>query len=109
MRDGYIADKPVGWWSVYETLDLRGGKAEYLVDECEDMIEIHYEDGMCIDIGKYAADSPADSVYCITVVPSDDINGWQNIIETVEVNHKKDLYDKIQETIYKYQTLGSAL
>ena len=103
MRDGHGADKPVGWWSVYETLRLYGGKAEYLVDECEDMIEIHYEDGMCIDVGKYDDESSAGPLYCITVVPSDDIKGWQNIIETVEVADKKDLYDKIQATIEKYR------
>ena len=87
------------WWGIYESLDLHGGKINYIGDELEDMIEIFYQDGMLIDIGK----SLQDNIYYITVVSSDDIKGWKNPLEIISVPDKKNLYDKIQETIEKYQ------
>ena len=87
------------WWEIYESLQLHGGTVNYIGDELEDMIEIFYPDGMLIDVGK----SSQDNIYYITVVSSDDIKEWENPLETISVTDKKNLYDKIQETIEKYQ------
>lgn len=87
------------WWKAYESLDLLGGRINYICDDDEDMIEIRYNDGMLIDVGKCSF----DSIYYISIVPSDDKNGWKNILEEIPVSDKKDLYDKIQEIILKYR------
>ena len=87
------------WWGIYESLNLHGGRINYIGDELEDMIEIFYQDGMLIDIGK----SSKDNIYYITVVLSNDIEGWRNPLEIISVIDKKDLYYKMQETIEKYR------
>ena len=57
------------WWKKYESLNLLGGRINYISDDLEDMIEISYSDGMFIDIGKptrenicllYTSPSPRD-------------------------------------------------
>ena len=39
------------WCDEYEKLNLLDGKASFVLDDDEDMIEIHYHDGMLIDVG----------------------------------------------------------
>lgn len=88
-----------GWWDDYKELDLKGGRINFIIEDDEDMIEIFYDDGMLIDIGKPTA---CDS-YCITVVSSNDADGWNNPIAQIDVNYKKDLVSKIQEIIDKFR------
>ncbi|MBQ8783752.1 MAG: hypothetical protein IJZ57_08280 [Clostridia bacterium] len=86
------------WYDVYKNLDLLSGEIEFILEDDQDMIEIHYNDGMSIDVG-YIEDLQS---YYITVVSTDDEKGWEKPLEEIEVKSKDKLYEKIQETIYKY-------
>ena len=87
------------WYDDYEKLDLSDGKISFILEDDEDMIEIHYKDGMLIDVG-YIEHMHS---YFITVVSSDSDEGWKNPLEEIQVEDKTVLADKIQETIYKYR------
>lgn len=86
------------WYDVYKNLDLLSGKIEFILEDNQDMIEINYHDGMLIDVG-YIEDLQS---YYITVVSTDDEKGWEKPLEEIEVKSKDNLYERIQETIYKY-------
>lgn len=88
------------WYDEYTNLDLFQGDIRFISDDDEDMIEIRYYDGMLIDVG-YMKESP--SAYYITVVSTDDAKGWEAPLEEIKVIIKGELFDKIQETIYKYR------
>ena len=87
------------WQSEYQDLNLQNGKICFILEDDEDMIEISYDDGMLIDIGKPSSKNS----YYITVVSSNDKIGWENPIVEIEVNDKQDLLKTIQETILKYR------
>ena len=87
------------WYDVYKKLELLSGKIEFISENDQDMIEIHYDDGMLIDLG-YIEDLQS---YYITIVSSDDEKGWEKPLEQIEVRNKAVLFEKIQETIYKYR------
>ena len=87
------------WYDDYKKLDLSGGKILFISEDDEDMIEIHYKDGMLIDVGYIERMRS----YFITVVSSDTADGWKQPVEEVKVEDKTVLADKIQETIYKYR------
>ena len=89
------------WWKAYSGLNLRGGKIEFISDDDEDMITIHYEDGMLIDVGRY----DVDHRYCITVVSSDDEHGWGAPLAVSCSDDKRDLPAKIQEAIFKFRPM----
>ena len=80
-------------------LNLMKGKIWFISDDDEDMIKIHYKDGMVIDVGYLESMHS----YFITVVSSDTIDGWKNPLDEISVVEKSLLVDKIQETIYKYR------
>ena len=86
-----------GWWDNYQGLNLCGGKINFILEDDEDMIEITYDDGMLIDVGK----PMSGNHYCITVVSSDDETGWNNPISEITVLDKKELVGKLQESILK--------
>lgn len=90
------------WWETYEKLNLCGGKIRFICEDDEDMIEITYQDGMLIDVGKPTYDE--QSRYCITVVASDSIEGWESPLADVYVPNKGDLVEKLQEVIFKFRT-----
>ena len=87
------------WYDDYDKLDLSGGKISFVSEDDEDMIEIHYKDGMIIDIGYIERMRS----YFITVVSSDTAEGWKKPMEEIKVEDKTALVDKIQDTIYKYR------
>ena len=87
------------WSDDYKNLDLKGGQINFIIEDDEDMIEIFYDDGMLIDIGK----PTVCDYYCIIVVSSNDAKGWNNPIAQIDVQHKKDLVSKIQDTIDKFR------
>ena len=87
------------WYDDYDKLDLSGGKISFISEDDEDMIEIHYKDGMLIDVGYIERMRS----YFITVVSSDTAEGWKKSVEEIKVEDKTVLVDKIQETIYKYR------
>lgn len=87
------------WIEEYSNLDLKNGEIKFICDDDQDMIEIRYDDGMLIDVGYVEEDRK----YYITVVKSDDKNGWQNPLEIVEVSSKEVLPVKIQNTVMKYR------
>lgn len=89
------------WWDDYKGLDLCDGKIIFIIEDDEDMIEITYDDGMLIDVGKPAT---AD-YYCITVVVSNNEIGWRNPIAEITVSNKQDLIYKIQETIIRFRKI----
>lgn len=89
------------WVDAYRGLNLCNGKIEFILEDDEDMIEITYDDGMFIDVGKPST----TDYYCITVVSSNDEFGWTNPISEIVVTDKKDLVQKIQETILKYRQM----
>lgn len=88
------------WWKIYESLNLFGGELKSICDDDEDMLEITYEDGMMIDVGMYSY----KNCYCITVVSSNSTDGWRNPLAKIDVHNKKDLFNKIQDTIIKFRT-----
>jgi hypothetical protein len=87
------------WYDEYRDLNLCNGEIRFILEDDEDMVEILYDDGMLIDVGKPSSTNS----YYITVVSSNDKVGWENPIEEIEVNAKQDLVQKIQETILKYR------
>ena len=87
------------WYDDYKKLDLSGGKILFISEDDEDMIEIHYKDGMLIDVGYIERMHS----YFITVVSSDTAEGWKKPMEEIQVEDKAVLVEKIQETIYKYR------
>ena len=94
-----IFKKENEWYDKYRDLNLCNGRIRFILEDDEDMIEILYDDGMLIDIGKPSSTNS----YCITVVSSDDEVGWENPVEEIKVNSKQYLVQKIQETILKYR------
>ncbi len=87
------------WWNDYQNLDLCNGEISFISEDDEDMIEIIYEDGMLIDVGKPIS----SNFYYITVVLSNDEIGWKNPISEIVVTNKQDLVNKIQETIFEFR------
>lgn len=87
------------WYAGYTNLNLLGGKISFILEDDEDMIEIRYGNGMLIDVGYIERLKS----YFITVVLSDTSEGWEKPLEEIKVDNKAILFDKIQETIYKYQ------
>lgn len=95
---GKIKSELTCWWNEYQSLDLCNGNINFISDDDEDMIEIAYDDGMFIDVGKYD-----NGCYYVTVVATNDESGWANPICRIAVSDKKDLIEKIQETIFKFR------
>lgn len=89
------------WRKEYDRLDLCGGTIEFLSDDDEDMVEIAYGDGMFIDVGRMSA----DRCYYITVVSSNDRLGWSKPLAEIAISDKKELIEKIQETIFKFRSI----
>ena len=86
------------WQDDYKNLNLMSGKIRFISEDDEDMIEIHYKDGMLIDVGYI----DRLNSYFITVVLGDE--GWTNPLEEIKVEDKTLLAEKIQETINKYRS-----
>ena len=87
------------WYDAYKNLDLLGGKIDFILEDDQDMIEIRYEDGMLIDVG-YIEEV---KMYFITIVSTDDEEGWTHPLNEIEIYNKAKLSDAIQEIIYKYR------
>ena len=87
------------WQDDYKNLNLMSGKISFILEDDEDMIEIHYEDGMLIDVGYIERMHS----YLITVVSNDTDEGWENPLEELNIENKAELFDKIQETICNYR------
>ena len=87
------------WQDDYKNLNLMSGKISFILEDDEDMIEIHYEDGMLIDVGYIERMHS----YLITVVSNDTDEGWKNPLEEINIENKAELFDKIQETICNYR------
>lgn len=88
------------WWNIYTKLNLCGGKLKTILDDDEDMITITYATGLLIDVG-YVQHL---KTYYITVVSTDSIEGWKSPLMIVEVHNKSELFNKIQEIIFIYQS-----
>ena len=87
------------WRKEFESLDLCGGTISFLCNDCEDMMEIRYPDGMLIDVGK----AENDGIYYVTVVASDDVAGWQHPLYEMPVPVRAGLYSNIQHAINRYR------
>ena len=87
------------WYDDYKNLNLMSGKISFILEDDEDMIEIHYKDGMLIDVGYIERMHS----YLITVVSNDTDECWKNPLEEIKIENKAELFDKIQETIRKYR------
>ena len=94
-------EKETKWWDEYQGLTLCNGKIRFILEDDEDMIEITYDDGMLIDVGR----PTSTNYYCITVVASNDKTGWEKPISEIMVTDKHDLFRKIQETILKFRQI----
>ena len=90
------------WSDDYENLNLMDGEIAFTLEDDEDMIQIRYSDGMLIDIGYI----DRLNSYFITVVSSDTDECWKNPLEEIKVESKTELFDKIQEAIYKYRQMN---
>lgn len=87
------------WWEAYKDLDLLGGHIHFICDDDEDMIEILYDDSMMIAVGKLVC----NGLYYITVVASDDVDGWKKPVAEITFGDKRELYNRIQSTIFQYR------
>ena len=87
------------WTDTYQSLDLKNGKIEFICEDDQDMIEIRYDDGMLIDVGYIAEERK----YYITVVESDDANGWEKPLVVREADCKEKLFSEIQKTIFEFR------
>ena len=87
------------WWERYGTLNLYGGKLLVLMEDDQDMVEIHYTDGMMIDVG-YIEET---QLYYITVVASNDMIGWKEPLLVVEVAEKENLTKEMQKVIDQFR------
>ena len=72
------------WQDDYKNLNLMSGKISFILEDDEDMIEIHYEDGMLIDVGYIERMHS----YLITVVSNDTDEGWENPLEEINIENK---------------------
>ena len=87
------------WQDDYKRLNLMSGKISFILEDDQDMIEIHYNDGMLIDIGYIKRLNS----YFITVVSSDTTEGWNNPLDKIKVENKAELFEKIQEAIFNHR------
>ena len=87
------------WQDDYKNLNLMSGKISFILEDDEDMIDIHYKDGMLITVGYIERMHS----YFITVVSNDTAEGWENPLEEINIENKAELFDKIQETICNYR------
>lgn len=83
------------WWEKYDSLDLKNGYLIDISDDDEDMLEIHYQDGMMIDVGYIEV----DRLYYITVVEDDSMESWTNPLLVKEVSKKYKLPSELQNVI----------
>lgn len=90
----FMVDKK-NWWDDYTSLKLSGGKLKPLSDDCEDMLEIVYKDGVIIDLGK----PETEESYVITTYDSTKENGWNEPISVFEIKEKKELVTALQTAI----------
>ena len=63
------------------------------------MLEVSYDDGMLIDLGK----PEAEKNYYITVVSSNDEAGWAKPLAEIAVPDKRMTADKLQATIFRFR------
>ena len=87
------------WYDEYSSLNLMDGNIRFILEDDEDMIKITYPDGMMIDVGK----ASMNGRYYITVVSSDDIDGWEHPLREVEIIDKSELYKNIQDVIFQHR------
>ena len=87
------------WYDVYKNLDLLSGNIEFILEDDQDMIEIQYKDGMLIDVG-YIEEMKA---YYITIVSTDDEDGWAHPLKEIEIHDKVNLFAAIQDAINQYR------
>ena len=83
------------WIMPFDNLDLFGGNLITLINDDEDMLEIHWDDGMWIDVG-YIAD---EARYYITTVSDDTMEAWNNPLSVIKVKNRDDLLMCIQQEI----------
>lgn len=87
------------WTDTYKNLELKNGIIEFFTDDDQDMFTVTYSDKMMIDVGFIEE----EKTYYITVVSSDDEQGWAAPIEVIETKMKSELFDIVQRVILKYR------
>lgn len=86
------------WYAVYKALDLCGGELTAMVEDDEDMLDIRWPDGMCMDIGLL------DGTYFITTLREDTQEGWNAPLSILEVREKSALPAAIQQVILRFRS-----
>lgn len=86
------------WAKEFDDIDYLGGEVFFITDDSQDMIEVRYNDGMFIDVGL-----DNDNIYNITVLPSNDQQGWEHPLCVVRFSDRAMLHDKLQEIIERFR------
>ena len=86
-----------GWVKPFLTLDLCGGTLVSILNDDEDMLEIHWSDGMWIDVGFIEE----EKTYYITTVANDTLESWNNPLSVLKTSNKMDLVNMIQQEIFR--------
>ena len=86
------------WWREFDDIDLRGGEINFIENDGQDMIDIAYPDGMFIDVGL-----DNDKIYNITVVESNDDEGWKTPLCVKQFADREKLHDQLQEIIGRFR------
>lgn len=86
------------WWREFDDIDLRDGNVNFIMNDEQDMIEISYSDGMFIDVGL-----DKDNIYNITVVASNDVEGWKEPLCVKQFADRDKLHDCLQEMIDRFR------
>ena len=86
-----------GWVKPFLTLDLCGGTLVSILNDDEDMLEIHWYDGMWIDVGFIEE----EKTYYITTVANDTLESWNNPLSVLKTSNRMDLVNMIQQEIFR--------
>jgi len=82
-------------WEQFTSLNLRGGTLTTILDDDQDMLEIHYPGGMMIDVG-YIED---DRTYYVTAVADESPAAWNAPLAEASTTDKAALPGLLQQVI----------
>ena len=86
------------WWREFDDIDLHGGEINFIENDGQDMIDVAYHDGMFIDVGL-----DNDKIYNVTVVESNDEEGWKTPLCVRQFADREKLHDQLQDVIERFR------
>ena len=85
------------WYAPFLSLNLCNGVLTPMQNDGQDMLEIHWQDGMWIDVGYIEK----ENTYYITTVADDAPESWNHPLSEIAVNNKSDLLKTLQDEILR--------